>query len=399
MRSKISGSAKNIFIVTIIVLTIYFTITVSISVAQENQLYIHISDEDGFAISEINEEESFLISIYTLDETSTPEWIINVDVEFNGIHYTIDEDAEITLQAPKIDSDEKFEIIATKEGYTSASDNITILNTNQEQLSISLPEGLTVDGGQKFSILITDEKGNPIIGALVAIENFGETKTTDDSGRQWLTAPNDQERIRIIAQKDGYEQKILPIEVNIEQPWWIVFLYSPYFPIIIAVIVLLFAIIYVNHRQKKSIYERASQISNEKTMERYDKDEKSKSDGSDKTKKEIIRESTLNDGVRTKPDQDPKVEEIRISRPRKEKEVVPVDAEEDETEKVIKRKQMQKRDYDWFEGTEDTRYEIDKLTGKIDEDGIDKWYEGVDGLKDKIDEKVKKKDKKNKEEK
>ena len=54
---------------------------------------------------------------------------------------------------------------------------------------------------------------------------------------------------------------------------------------------------------------------------------------------------------------------------------------------------MHTHEYDWFEGTDDIRYEIDKLTGKIDEKHMDKWFEGVDDLKKKIDEKVKKRDK------
>ena len=59
---------------------------------------------------------------------------------------------------------------------------------------------------------------------------------------------------------------------------------------------------------------------------------------------------------------------------------------------------MKKRNYDWFEGTDHLRYEIDKLTGEIDEEGVDKWVEGVEGLQDKINERVKKKDKKKKDE-
>ena len=41
--------------------------------------------------------------------------------------------------------------------------------------------------------------------------------------------------------------------------------------------------------------------------------------------------STLKDSVRIKPDHDPKVEEIRISRPRKKKEIIAVEPEEDES--------------------------------------------------------------------
>jgi hypothetical protein len=90
----------------------------------------------------------------------------------------------------------------------------------------------------------------------------------------------------------------------------------------------------------------------------------------------------------------PKVEEIRISRPRKEKEIVPINAEEEKVDEAIPRKVRRRHEYDWFEGTDDIRYEIDKITGKIDEEGADKWFEGIDDIRAKIDEKVKKKDKK-----
>ena len=103
--------------------------------------------------------------------------------------------------------------------------------------------------------------------------------------------------------------------------------------------------------------------------------------------------------MRTKQTEDLKVEEIRITRPSKDKEIVPIKTKEDETEKVINRKKNQQHDYDWFKGTDDIRYEIDKLTGEVDEEGADKWYEGVDNLKEKIDEKMKKKEKKKDEEK
>ncbi len=56
---------------------------------------------------------------------------------------------------------------------------------------------------------------------------------------------------------------------------------------------------------------------------------------------------------------------------------------------------LTKDENDWFKGTDDIRYEIDKLTGKIDENSIDKWFEGYDDIKDKINERIKKKDKSN----
>ena len=36
------------------------------------------------------------------------------------------------------------------------------------------------------------------------------------------------------------------------------------------------------------------------------------------------------------------------------------------------------------------RYKIDKLTGEIDEEFIDKWFEGIEDIRSKVDEKLKK---------
>ena len=127
-------------------------------------------------------------------------------------------------------------------------------------------------------------------------------------------------------------------------------------------------------------------------MEKYNEDEPS----SKPAEKKPLLEGR--EPVRSENDEEAKIEEIRITRPRKEKEVVPVKTEVDETEKVIKRKVLTKKDYDWFEGDEDARYGIQKATGEIDENGKDKWFEGVGDLKEKIDERVKKKDKKKDEE-
>jgi hypothetical protein len=99
------------------------------------------------------------------------------------------------------------------------------------------------------------------------------------------------------------------------------------------------------------------------------------------------------DNVRVQQNEDSRVEEIRISRPKKEKDIVPVKTVEDEIDKVIHKKKNRKQKHDWFIGHDELRYEIDKLTGEIDEKGLDKWYDGLDDVKEKINEKVKKKDK------
>ena len=388
MRSSVR--VKFIYILLSLLLLLFSNITL----AEESQLDIIITDINDEEISEIYENEHFIVSVVDKSQEGTP-YLINVTIEFNGLPYTIDDSAEITLQAPEVDTNRAFVIYATKEGYNSSNKSIEILNTIPKKLDISTDYDV-VDGGDLFSVFVKDEEGTPVIEALVGIENIWEERSeTDDNGRAWLTAPEDEDTITILAQKDGYDQDEITIRVNIEKPWWIIFIYSPYFPIILAVIFLLIVIIFVNNRQKKSVFKRASEISKEKTMNRYDMNKKDTP--AEENKENLDNPSTIKDTVRIKPDRDPKVEEIRISRPRKKKEIIAVEPEEDETEKVIKKKNLQRRDYDWFEGTEDIRYKIDKLTGEVDEDGIDKWYEGVDSLKDKIDEKVKKKDKKKEE--
>lgn len=399
MRLIIGVNHIVISLTIFVILFLNISIIAPGSVAQGNQLHLHLTDDEGYPIDEISEEEYFIISVYAFNESDIPEWKIDVDIEFNDIYYTIEETGEITIKAPKIDQDTSFVILASKEGYNSTNGTITILNNESKDELLKLiiePEQYTVDAGNQFSVLVKDEDGNTMPGAEVAIQSFGDIRITDDDGRAWLTAPEDEDSIKIIAQKDGYVQGDINIMVNILSPWWITLINSPYFPIIIAVIFLLFAIVFVSYRQKKSVYDRASKISQEKILAKYDSDVKTTSSPPSESKEKLDDQSSLKDAVRTQPQQDAKVEEIRISRPRKDKEVVPVESEEDETEKVINRKKIQKRDYDWFEGTDDIRYEIDKLTGEIDEEGVDKWYEGADTLKEKIDEKMKKKDKKKK---
>lgn len=399
MRSIIRINHIAISLTIFVILFLNILIIAPGSVAQGNQLHLHITDDEGYPIDEIYEEEYFIISVYSFNESDIPEWKIDVDIEFNDIHYTIEKTGEITIKAPKIDQDTSFVILASKEGYNSTNGTITILDNESQGEPLKLiiePEEYTVDAGNQFSVLVKDEDGNTIPGAEVAIQSFGDIRITDDDGRAWLTAPEDEDSIKIIAQKDGYVQGDIDIMVNILSPWWITLINSPYFPIIIAVIFLLFAIVYVSYRQKKSVYDRASKISQEKILAKYDSDVKTTSSPPSESKEKLDDQSSLKDAVRIQPQQEAKVEEIRISKPRKEKEVVPVESQEDGTEKVINRKKTQKRDYDWFEGTDDIRYEIDKLTGEIDEEGVDKWYEGADPLKEKIDEKMKKKDKKKK---
>jgi len=399
MRKKIYSSIRvnqiTIYLMIFFLLVLNILVSPNIIGASGERLQIQVVDE-------ITEGEFFIVSVLDPESEEPTPFLGDVDIEFNGKQYQIDETIELILQAPAVDRDTLFVINASKEGYNSTNKTITVLkNKSQDEplKLIILPEDYTVEAGKQFSILVKDENENIIPGAKVAIQSFGETKITDDDGRQWLTAPKEKDSITILAQKDGYTDGTISIKVNIEPPWWESLINHQFFPIVIAVIFLLCAIVFVNQRQKKSIYSRAKEISDEKTLIKYDAQGKSNPSLFHESKEKLDNQSSSKEPVRIQPQKDAKVEEIRISRPQKEKEIVPIEQKVDETEKVISRKRIQRRDYDWFEGTEDIRYEIDKLTGEIDEEGIDKWYEGVDSIKEKIDEKVKKKDKKKDEEK
>jgi len=385
---QLSNSVKYITVIFFLITLIFLCIPI----VQAGQLEIRITNIKNQDIIKINEKEHFIVSVYDPSLTDTP-YLINVTIVFNELPYMINgESAELILQAPEVDSDRSYQIYALKEGYTSTNKTIEILNNDSKNLVIITED--VVDAGNHFPVYIKDENGNPISNVLVGIENYWDQRaSTDDNGRVLLTAPNDKEEITILAQKDPYTRVKHTIKVNIESPWWETFKNSPFFPIVFGLIILLFVVIYVNQKQKKDIFNRASEISKEK------KKNNSVEDGNYKTpsesKEEIIDYKVgPKDTVRSQSKTDSKIEEIRITRPKKEKEVIPVKSDIDKTERIISENKIKKDKYEWFEGTDSVRYEIDKITGEIDEEGKDKWFEGIDNIKEKINEKVKNKDKK-----
>ena len=345
------------------------------------------------APEEVYEEEYFSISVMDQEIVEDSPWLIDVEIEFNGNIYHINETAEVEIQAPKVNQDTNYIIKASKEGYESTNKMIKILNVEIKYLIIT-HDDFVVDAGERFSVTITenDKYGVSVSSVTVAIQSFGKPSFTDDNGRAWLTAPEDREKITILASKVGYENGEVRMEVNIPPTLLDLIIRNRYFTLLLGTIILVCAILFVNIRQRKSITSRAKEISNGKTAEKYNSEIGSTE--LNKTEEKYESKYYEKDVIRIQPNKESRIEEIRITRPYKEKEVVPVITKEDELEKVIKKKELQKRNYDWFEGTDDFRYEIDKLTGEVDEEGLDKWFEGVDHHKDKINKKVKKKDKK-----
>ena len=405
IHPKIRLGYIAIFVTLFILLVLNIFCIPNVLADQEDELVIYLTDENDNPISELYEEIHFKVSVYVLNESGKPDWLTEVDIKFNEKPYRItgEEVVEITLQAPLVDGDTPFNISVSKEGYTSNYTILTVLNSAVElpQLIVT-PEKWTVNVNEEFSVLVTtiNEKGEEVNvseGIAVSILEEPGVKDTNSDGRVWLIAPDNPGDITIQAQKDD-EYKLGQATIVVkEAPTWWSFIYSTYFPIAAAIICLICVIIFVNIRSRRSIYDRAKEISNEKMIKRHEIEEKdiAKSE----VKKDILDfEGFSGKPVRSQSSNDSKVEEIRISRSRREKEIVKVETDEDKANKIATEKRIKKKDYDWFEGTDDIRYEIDKLTGEIDEDGIDKWFEGVGDLKDKIDKKVKKKKNEEKEE-
>jgi len=372
--------------------------------AQGEDIAIYVTNIEDQAISQIAEGETFKISVYDPD-LETNQFLVNVEIEFNNTLYSITnetENSEITIEeAPQVDKDRTYIIKASKGSLTNET-KITVKNTTASENKANLiiiPQDRIVDATQDFYVTITDDTSekNPISGVTVYIENdYDQEDTTDSDGIAYLCAPKDKEQIKIYAVKEGYQTNSIKLRVNIPESLFNQIIESKYFVFSLAILILLSAVIFVHFRQKKSIYKRTNEITKERKMEKY-----GLNDSSNKNLENINhmkKSSSLDDVVRTNSKPESKIEEIRISKPRKEKEIVAIKTEEDKAEKVISEKKNKMHSYEWFEGKDDIKYEVDKLTGEVDEEGLDKWFEGVDDLKEKIKEKVKKDKKKDKKE-
>ena len=268
-------------------------------------------------------------------------------------------------------------------------ENTTLAQNHQLQIN---PDERVIKNNEPFSVNVVNETGKPVKGANVYIDSTKiQVKTTDEDGNAILYAPSKAGDYVIVAEKEGFIKDTYKITVYSNPTFW----ESPYFPIAVAIICLISAIVYVTLKQNKDVNLRAKEISQENLIKKQGLSEKFSFKKSDKKRENETKNNYENgsneiDLVRSKTTNDAKVEEIRISRPYKQKEVVPIgDKNDEKTDSEDKDKTVD----EWYEGTDEFRYELDKLTGDIDEKELDKWFEGTNHLKDKIKDKVKKKKK------
>ncbi|MDH7516813.1 MAG: hypothetical protein QHH19_00440 [Candidatus Thermoplasmatota archaeon] len=262
-----------------------------------------------------------------------------------------------------------------------------------KQLFVTVNEYI-IKSNEPFTVVVKDEYNMPVKGVSVAIQNIvGKTEITDDEGVAILTAPSNCNEITIIAQKEGYKDGRKSVKIYVPPGLIESLLQNQYIPIVIAVIAVLSAILVVNFRQKRHERNLVGETLKEQPIKSSLHGVVVSVSSDEKEAGKQINQGVSTEEIYIDSKSGPKIEEIRISRPRKDKEIVSVKTEE-EIENISARKAMRKHEYDWFEGEEDIRYKIDRITGKIDEDGVDKWFEGIDDIRAKIDEKIKKKDRK-----
>ncbi|MDH7506564.1 MAG: hypothetical protein QHH15_02090 [Candidatus Thermoplasmatota archaeon] len=388
--NKYNKLIHNIILISFLSIFIINIFNIATVIGSPEKTMIIVTEE------EIYEEKNFSVSVLDPDllnnsDIQTP-YLSDVQIEFNNIIYYIDEDLEVTIKAPSVTEDKIFTIKASKQGYVTAYKNITVINYYSYKLEI-IHNNYVVDGGKKFSVQVVDENGYIVPGAEVYIQNYDEPSSiTNEKGFATLKAPEKKENFILIAKKEGYDYAKQIFYVNIQPSLWEILIKNSFFPIFMGAILLISAIIFVNLRQKKSINAKSKEISAQKTNKKYDLNPEVKII-SNENEQPIENQYYSKDVVRAKQTQDAKVEEIRISKSSKEKRIIPIKEIEEETDKIISRRKLQKYEDKWFEGIDEFRYEIEKITGEIDENTVDKWFEGYDDIKNKINEKIKKKDK------
>jgi hypothetical protein len=335
---------------------------------QINQLFIDSPEE-------VYENTNFYVSVYTIINSS-PYYQIDAIIIFDNNSYNItNNNPEIIIKSPNVKEDTNFSIKAIKNGYLNTEKYIKILNNNinKSNLVITiLDNDNIIEGNTFFNILITDQKGIPINNVTVGIQNFISTNLvdiTDENGKARLYAPNEFDEIIILAQKNGYLNDTEKIWIKRNPLIFEKIIHSPYTLIIISIFILITSIIIVNSRKKNIIF-------NKKL--RKNKKYKNKSS---------LEKSDLKNNIKknTNSIKEAKIEEIRIDKKENNKKIINLKNKDYDQKKINIKKKDQ-----WFEGIDDIRYKIDKMTNNKEVINENKWFEGKENLRDKIDKTLKK---------
>lgn len=230
-----------IFIISIVVLSI-----TSLTAQENTNLIIDLSSKS------VESGKNFSVSVYDPQIQNGTPYLVNVTILFNNTYYFItsdNENGEIWLKAPKVDSYRLFTIEAFTENKMGNISIVVVPSIDEivDQLVITT-ESYLVNANEQFMVIVTDQFGNPIKDAVVSLKNEDNTNDillSDSDGQAVLVAPN-KKNVTILAQKQGYEDAIETISITMKPSYIDSFLSNPQTPIFIALSILILSIVYVS---------------------------------------------------------------------------------------------------------------------------------------------------------
>ena len=342
------------------------------------QLFIVISDHDEITTLETNEVfegQRYDIMAGVVGEDDF-EYGVLVTVPWDDPYVINANPPWITITIPPYEQYSQFTLIAQKNGYISVEEVFTVLKGSL--IVTATPS--TVNQGDVFVVTVTDDDNQPVSDVTVYIQNYSSetSSTTDGQGRALLTAPevSESQQYILIAQKQGYaadaQASITIIDVSSTSLFDDMTAMAPVF---IAIIILIGAMVAVHVRKRASqpsfnrIKLRRKGIFHNKYIEEYP-----------------YQRSTDSIGQR-----EPVIEEIRLRK-------TGVVSKEGSVSSPVKKEPTQNGKPDqWFHGTDDIRFKIDRITGPVDEKGKDKWCDGKGDIEERIDKALSKQSKKKQE--
>jgi len=394
MRIIVYQKAQSSFLSLIVLLLVVNSVLTPLVLAQnEPALSIEIDDsntQNEIIENTIFEGKSYDVIVNAYNETGFIFDVLDVNVSFLGSSYNTST-GFITLQAPLFEKDKSFNITATKDGYLKAELEITVM---KGKLSIIADRG-TIEEKKEFQVTVKDQDNKPVANASVYVTAEANPVKTDIQGVAYVLAP-DVEMVTtatIQVNKSGYFPGSTNIRIENAEGFAFDLTESQFLqilPILIAVLVVIFAIVYVLWRQKRTlmiphqtIKIKSDDIPHTFQQENQGQRFKNKPTIFFEKEKRDISISVLQS----------RVEEIRIPVQGKKKETTILS---DETNVEPVSENQKKEQNEWFKGQDYMRYKIDELTGKIDQQTDGKWFEGEHDIEYKIDETLKKSFKKKK---
>jgi hypothetical protein len=357
----------------------------------EEALVIEIFDSNNWNESVgtmLFEGRSYDITISTENDSV----ILGVNVTVLGVSYNTTTDQPfITIIAPTFDETETFVITATKEGYLP--DEIEVNVTKGALSAVSQPT--TVEEKKNFQVTVTDQNHLPVENVLVYLTDDSEPVITDVRGIVTLTAPEVTTDTSLTVQviKNGYQSDSFIVRVKNTKGFILTLSTSDLLqllPLLIAVLVVIFAVVIVSWRKKRSPAGLQPQT-RIRPQDQTSTNLPERQDGRPATESAVF--SVNGKKNIPLPTSDSRVEEIRIPVQEKKKETTILTDEKEPPRQPVN----QKKEHDeWFKGQDYMRYKLDEMTGKIDQNTDGKWFEGERDIRYKVDEALKKNVKKKK---